>query len=307
MKFKSIKKLFLLKIKKFKRIIKIKILILIRNYKLQWKYKKRKFLIKYSIISILTILTILALRTKIQIVDKSTHTKEIYIADTINTLTEFLYQLRYIESNDNYKARRREIVIMKTSHGLDTIIAYSQYIGYYQMGVSSRKSIGMGNIPIKKYWNSPELQHKSVLLWLIYLKTYLSDEIEKWDNKFYGSFYITESGLLAMSHLIGPNRVKRWLNSGRYNLTYTYHIVDGNGKKGVDYLQQLGRYNLKLERFIDDGEIVEKRINKFLENIKDKKLPFNDDNLSLEQKYIIIDSVNYVKDSIIHRLPKIKN
>lgn len=306
MKLKPIKKLILLKFKKIKRRIKVNIKILIRKYKLEWKYKKKKFLIKYSIISILTILTVLALRTKIQIVDKSTHTKEIYITDTINTLEEFLYQLRYIESNDNYKARRREFIIMRTSHGLDTALAYSQYIGYYQMGRSSRKSIGMNHIPTYEYWNSPKLQHKSVILWLIYLKKYLKDEIEKWDKKFYGTFYVTESGLLAMSHLIGPNRVKKWINSGRYDLRYVYFMVDGNGKKGIDYFQQLGRYNLKLERFLNnDGEIVEKRINQFVEKIIDNKSPV-DEILELEQRYIIIDSVDYVKDSIIHRLPKIK-
>jgi hypothetical protein len=306
MNFKVLKRILYRRIRRYYRFVYVNIRLYVRSFKLKWKHKKKIYLIKYSIIALLSFLTILALRTKIQIVDKSTHTKEIYIADTINTLEQFLFQLRYIESSNNHKARRKEYIIMRTSHGLDTVPAYSQYIGFYQMGYSARKVANMHRIP-SKYWKSERLQHKSVIIWLIYLKKDLSEEILKWNRTFYGGFYVTESGILGMSHLVGNNATKRWLNSGRYDLYNTYRLKDGNGKNGTDYLQQLGRYHLKLERFLDeDGEINYDKIDKFVDNIMENKTsPVDIIELQLEDSYIIIDSVDIVKDSIVHKIPKI--
>jgi hypothetical protein len=289
---------FKLKWFKLKKYLIINFKLIKRNLKLKWEYERKKNLIKWSVITILFLLAFLSLRNKIQIIDKSTHTKELIIVDTINTLDQFLYQLRYIESRNNHKARRNQYVIIRTSHGLDTVKAYSQYIGYYQMGRSARKAISMDNISDYEYWNNPKLQHKSMILWLIYLKKDLDKQINEWDGKFFGSFYITESGILAMSHLVGNNRVKRWLKS-RNSLRNAYSNVDGNGKKGTDYLQQLGRYNLNLDKFIlNDGNVNYEYLDEYIDRLMKNEISTDDLIINLNDTYVTIDSVDYVQDSL---------
>lgn len=310
MRKKAFIRLTLRKLKRLRRYLWVNLKVFKRKQKLNWRYKKRKIIIKYSIITVLSLLAILSIRNKIQIVDNSTHTKEVIFADTTNTLESFLYQLRYIESRDNHLARRYKYAVIRTSHGLDTVKAYSQYIGFYQMGYSARQSASticpsLKNIDNNEYWNSQFYQHKSVICWLLWLRQYLNDEINLYNNKFYGSFYITESGIIGMSHLVGPNAFKNWIKSGDYSLHKTYRIVDGNGKKGTDYLQQLGRYELRLNRFINEkGKVNESQINKFVNSIIENKTVIDNiiDDIKPEEKYIIIDSIEFVKDSINYRL-----
>lgn len=300
-----IKRYFKIEFKKKLRLIKLKFYLLKRKWKQEWKFRKKYIIIKYSIIFILLFLSYLSIINRTKIVDKSTHTKEVIFADTTNTLNNFLYQLRYIESTNNYGARRMGNVILKTARGLDTVTAYSQYIGYYQLGNAARIEVknicpSLKSVSTEEFWNSKFYQHKFMIYWLIYLKELMETEINIYNDKFLGSFYITESGIIAMSHLVGPITVKRWLYSGRYDLYYVYRIVDGNGKKGIDYLQQLGRYNLNLERFYKNGKLNEKFIDSYVKSIMNnetsKEIIIK--NVTSEDSYKIIDSVDYLKDSI---------
>ena len=50
---------------------------------------------------------------------------------------------------------------------------------------------------------------------------------------------ITESGILAMAHLLGPDAVKDWFNSGcRTN------PKDGNKTPGTKYLKECGGFEI---------------------------------------------------------------
>jgi hypothetical protein len=305
MRRKAFIRLTLRKIRRFKRFVWINLRLIKRRQKQNWRYKRKRLIIKYSIITVLALLGFFAIRNKMMIVDKSTHTKEVIFADTNNTLEQYLFQLRWIESADNHKARRHTYAVIRTSHGLDTVRAYSQYIGFYQMGTGARKCAteicpSLSSISSDEFWNSAFYQHKASICWFIWLRNYMSPEIAKFDKKFYGTYYITESGIMGMSHLVGPNAVKNLLNSGDYSLYNTYRYKDGNKKNGVDYLQQLGRYNLRLDRFFDErGVLNEEDLDKFVTNIiNNKTVRDNIIEEIIEEKYYIVDSVDYVKDSV---------
>jgi hypothetical protein len=213
----------------------------IRKFKFWWSDTKHKVFLILSVIMLLLMLSYLAFHNKVKIVDNSINT--VVYMDTVNTLDNFLYKMAYIESSNNHRARRSYIVVDISDKGVDSILVYSQYIGLFQMGYSARQSIGLHKISEEEYLDSPELQKKSMILWLKYLKKELKPEIEKYDGKFVELYYITESGLLAMAHLCGAEGVRQFLRSnGRYIPS------DGNGKRGTDYLQQYGRYNLELEK-----------------------------------------------------------
>jgi hypothetical protein len=285
--------------RKFKRLskcLKVSIFLYKRRLKQNWKFKKRKIIIKWSIIISLILLSFFTLRNKIQIIDQSTHTKEIIIVDTTNTLEQFLYQLRFIESSDNHKAWRPG----------------SQFIGYYQLGNSARADVvnkaPMLRTSIQNYWTNPEIQHKYGIVWLISLKKYLQPEIDRWNNTFYGSFYLTESGIIAMAHIVGPWTTRQWLRERNPSISLAYRIVDGNGKQGTDYLQQLGRYNLNLDRFLDTkGNVNYKVLDNYVKKISNdnhRESLIIREILEYSNKYTITDTIDIKTDSISYKIFK---
>jgi hypothetical protein len=70
-------------------------------------------------------------------------------------------------------------------------------------------------------------------------KSYLGDYISKWVGKTKKGVKITESGLLAGAHLLGPSNVKRFLDSG-------FISKDGYGTPITEYIEKFGGYKLPL-------------------------------------------------------------
>jgi hypothetical protein len=222
------------------RIILIYINLILRRIKISWKYNKHKHLSVFLLCILLSVLVYFSLKTKIQFVDKYNHV--LIYKDTINTRENFLKQLKFIESGNKYSIRRHYVVLDSSDKSIDTINVYSQYWGWYQLGQSARNICGYGNLSADKFLSSPLLQDEIMIVWLKYNKKQLSKYIKKWNGKWKGTYYITESGILAMAHLCGIKATMDFLDS-----TNCYPIpIDGNGKRGTDYLQQFGRYNLNL-------------------------------------------------------------
>ncbi|MCK9417422.1 hypothetical protein M0Q97_12350, partial [Candidatus Dojkabacteria bacterium] len=150
-----------------------------------------------------------------------------YPKDTTKDYNKWKDDLHGIESNDwvnPYEARRDG----------------SQYWGKYQMGEAARKEVGMGNINWEKWKNNPDLQEAALKLWVETLYSYLKDEIRLYDGQFLNGWSITESGIIAMAHNVGPEPTKQFLRSGG-------KIVpkDGSGKDATRFLI-LGNYDLNI-------------------------------------------------------------
>jgi len=89
-----------------------------------------------------------------------------------------------------------------------------------------------------KFW--PE--HKQDLAMkqlLVNNKGYLGDYLKKWVGKKKKGVLITQSGLLAGAHLLGPSNVKKFLDHGIIT-------KDGYGTPITDYIEKFGGYNLPL-------------------------------------------------------------
>ena len=116
----------------------------------------------------------------------------------------------------------------------------SQYWGKYQLGESARKSIGLSDITWEKWKTNPELQEASLRLWIDVLYQILKSDIKKYDGSFLNGWSITESGIIAMAHNVGPEPVKQFLYSGGKNVP-----KDGSGKDATRFLI-LGNYDLEI-------------------------------------------------------------
>jgi len=144
------------------------------------------------------------------------------LLESVVSLNEFLDRIGFLESSNNYKA--------KNQFG---------YIGKYQFHPSLIKKLGYKETR-SGFLNNPLVQEEAMLTLLIYNKKLMKNHIKKYDNKVVNGVLVTESGILASTHLAGPYNVRRWLDSG-------VRFKDGLGTSINHYMKTFAGYNLILE------------------------------------------------------------
>ena len=95
------------------------------------------------------------------------------------------------------------------------------------------------NISRKEFLNSPDIQEEAIVKLLKANKKVLKRQIKKYDGQLVNGVLVTESGLLAAAHLVGPGSVKKWMRNGRM-------FEDGNGIKLTEYIQTFNGYQLDI-------------------------------------------------------------
>jgi len=105
----------------------------------------------------------------------------------------------------------REALAFKESQGKYGKINTLGYMGKYQFGIETLKSIGITDS--NAFINSPKLQEKAFVALLSKNKYVLQNYINQFEGQIISGIKITESGLLAAAHLGGAGSVKRFLNS----------------------------------------------------------------------------------------------
>ncbi len=121
-----------------------------------------------------------------------------YPDDSTMTMENYLLQIQYLESRYNHNANRLN----------------SEYWGLYQIGHNIRKETGYGDISKSVFLNHPEIQHLCMIKSLEMYQDIMKDYINKYSGTIVDGILITESGILACSHLIGCEGTKRLLDKG---------------------------------------------------------------------------------------------
>ena len=146
---------------------------------------------------------------------------EVEVLEKIPNLNSFLDDLGHRESSNRY----------------DVVNQYG-YMGKYQFGSSTLKGLGY-NISRTEFLNSPDIQEEAIVKLLKANKKVLKRQIKKYDGQLVNGILVTESGLLAAAHLVGPGSVKKWVRNGRM-------FEDGNGIKLTEYIQTFNGYQLDI-------------------------------------------------------------
>lgn len=105
----------------------------------------------------------------------------------------------------------KEAVAFKESRGRYNAVNTFGYLGKFQFGSSTLKTLGIYNSNL--FLNCPELQEKAFLANTKRNKWKLTSEINRFTGSEINGVIITESGILASAHLAGPGNVKRYLKS----------------------------------------------------------------------------------------------
>jgi hypothetical protein len=149
-------------------------------------------------------------------------------------------QEEYINLNipftGNFFVGFREAIGYKESQSKYKKINSLGYMGKYQFGIETLKSVGIHDKIA--FLNSPELQEKAFLALLAKNKWELKNEIKKYEGKVLNGLHITESGILAAAHLGGAGSVKKFFRyKGKRNFTDAY------GSSIRHYMKVFGGYD----------------------------------------------------------------
>jgi hypothetical protein len=129
----------------------------------------------------------------------------------------------------------KEAIAFKESQGKYKKINSLGYMGKYQFGAETLKTIGVKDN--NQFLNSPNLQEKAFVALLSKNKWELKDEIERYEGAIINGIRVTESGILAAAHLGGVGSVKKYLrnNGNRY-------FKDAYGTSIRSYMRDFGGY-----------------------------------------------------------------
>lgn len=128
------------------------------------------------------------------------------------------------------------IAFMESSDRYDIVNRFG-YKGRYQLGKMVLKDLEISNR--KDFLSNKKLQDTAFISLLRINKYRLRKEIKKYVGKYVDSIYITESGILSASHLVGSKSVKKFL-------TQNINTKDGNGISLKYYLKKFSNYKIPL-------------------------------------------------------------
>jgi hypothetical protein len=132
-----------------------------------------------------------------------------------------IYTNLNIPYTGNFFIGFKEAIAFKESQGKYKKINSLGYLGKYQFGVETLKSIGVHDSVL--FLKSPKMQERAFVALLSKNKWLLRDIIEKYEGTIFNDILITESGILAAAHLGGAGSVKKYFrNNGRRLLKDAY-------------------------------------------------------------------------------------
>jgi hypothetical protein len=130
----------------------------------------------------------------------------------------------------------KEALAFKESRGNYFTVNTLGYLGKYQFGSETLKTIGIYN-PNQFLYN-PELQEKAFIANAERNKWVLRKDIRRFEGNHIGGVKITESGILAAAHLAGPGSVKKFLRSSGNN-----NLSDAYGTSVKHYMKKFSGYD----------------------------------------------------------------
>ncbi len=130
----------------------------------------------------------------------------------------------------------KEALAFKESRGDYGVVNPFGYLGKYQFSENTLILIGIkGN---EEFLKNPELQEKAFYANLSRNKWILRKDIKRTVNKKINRVVVTESGILAAAHLVGPGAVKKYLRSGGVE-----QFADAYGTTIQNYMKRFSGYD----------------------------------------------------------------
>jgi len=139
---------------------------------------------------------------------------------------------------------------LRESNNTLSVINRIGMMGKYQFSPKTLWGLGLDFKVTKEVFLSDEmLQDRAMINYLQRNRMFLDSLIIKYDKTWHNGIFITESGLLAGAHLVGPHGLRAFFDS-------TYTIIrnarsirpitkDANGTDVLEYITSFSGYDLK--------------------------------------------------------------
>jgi len=131
----------------------------------------------------------------------------------------------------------RQAIAYKESRGKTTLVNPYGYMGKYQFGKSTLRTIGVYDY--QEFLNNVRIQDNAFKALVARNKWELRKEIATYCGRVINGVEITESGIVAAAHLSGAGSVKRYLKSNGRN-----GFKDGFGTSLRSYIKKFASYDI---------------------------------------------------------------
>ena len=171
--------------------------------------------------------------------------KLLYVFPSQKDIANFDIQVPF---KGKYFIGYKDAIAHKESQGKYKKINTLGYLGKYQFGVSTLKSIGIHNSD--EFLNNPKLQEKAFVTLLSKHKYDLRKYINDFEGEVIDGVKITESGILAAAHLGGSGSVKRFLNTRGER-----KCRDEYGTSVKTYLKEFGGFDTRRIKAVKNAKV----------------------------------------------------
>ncbi len=129
----------------------------------------------------------------------------------------------------------KEAIAFKESQGKYKKINSLGYLGKYQFGTETLKTVGVDNS--RQFLNSPKMQEQAFIALVAKNKSELKEVIERYEGQMVSGILVTESGILAAAHLGGVGSVKKFFKHNGKRC-----LKDAYGTSIRSYMRDFGGY-----------------------------------------------------------------
>jgi hypothetical protein len=129
----------------------------------------------------------------------------------------------------------KEAIAFKESQGKYNKINSLGYMGKYQFGSETLKTVGVNDT--NQFLTSPIMQEKAFVALVAKNKSELKDIIQKYEGRVFAGILVTESGILAAAHLGGVGSVKKFFKHRGKRF-----FKDAYGTSIISYMKDFGGY-----------------------------------------------------------------
>jgi hypothetical protein len=156
------------------------------------------------------------------------------------------------QNEEIVEIKKEEIVVkggikefMKTmsrieSNNIHDVVNQFGMMGKYQFSPKTIKGLGF-DISNEEFLNSAQLQDEVMLAFMKNNKRALRNLIKNYHGQVVNDVLITEAGILAGAHLVGPGGVLAFF----YPEKYQFKTVDANGTSVVYYMNKFKNYDVR--------------------------------------------------------------
>ncbi len=138
---------------------------------------------------------------------------------------------------------------MRESNNTPTVVNRYGYMGKYQFGPKTLWDLGRDfQVTRDEFLGNVALQDSAMVEYLKDNRQIIGDLVIQYNGRWYNGIYITESGLLAGAHLVGPHGLRAYFDPSyrirRNGRSVRPRTFDGNGVQVAQYIDQFSGFNL---------------------------------------------------------------